>query len=289
LNKVIRSIAVIILLWIFQRIVSRLAYKKSKDIRVSYNLRKVSAYITFVLGLIIVGRIWFEGVQSIATFLGLVSAGLAIALKDLVADIAAWIFIIWRRPFGVGDRIHIGEHSGDVIDIRPFQFSIMEIGKWVDAEQSTGRVIHVSNGQVFTESLINYSQGFQFIWEEIPILITFESNWEKAKSILFNIVNKHAEQLGKGAEKQIKEASKKYMIFYNILTPIVYTSVKDSGVMLTMRYLVQPQKRRGTSQTIWEDILKEFAECTDIDFAYPTQRIYYNLKEGKEGTKPIFE
>lgn len=92
---------------------------------------------------------WFKGIQSLATFLGLVSAGLAIALKDLVTGLAGWIFIIWRKPFGVGDLIQIGNNSGDVIDIRPFKFIIMETGNWVDADQSTGRITHIPNSSVY--------------------------------------------------------------------------------------------------------------------------------------------
>ena len=76
------------------------------------------------------------------------------------------------------------------------------------------------------------------------------------------------------------------MIFYSKLTPTVYTSVRDCGVLLTIRYLCEPRRRRGTEQSIWEDILEQFAQCDDIDFAYPTRRFYNNVIEGKEGTKP---
>ena len=96
-----------------------------------------------------------EGLRSLGTFLGLLSAGLAIALKDVVASMAGWIFILWRRPFQLGDRIQIGDRAGDVVDLRLFQFTLLEIGNWVDADQSTGRSIHVPNGAVFTEPLFN--------------------------------------------------------------------------------------------------------------------------------------
>ena len=75
------------------------------------------------------------------------------------------------------------------------------------------------------------------------------------------------------------------MIHYNILTPAVYTTVKDCGVMLTIRYLCEPRARRSSEEKIWESILHEFNQCTDIDFAYPTQRFYNNLAEGKPGFK----
>ncbi len=81
----------------------------------------------------------------------------------------------------MGDRIQVGNFAGDVIDLRIFQFTLMEIGNWVDADQSTGRVIHIPNGKVFTEMLANYSKGFHYIWNEIPFLVTFESNWKKQK------------------------------------------------------------------------------------------------------------
>ena len=78
---------------------------------------------------------------------------------------------------------------------------------------------------------------------------------------------------------------KKFMIFYSTLTPAVYTSVKDSGVLLTIRYLIEPRRRRASSQAIWEDILDAFGNCNDIDFAYPTQRFYNNVSEGKDGAR----
>lgn len=233
------------------------------------------------------GRVWYEGFQSIATFLGLLSAGLAIALKDLLVNLAGWIFIMWRRPFEVGDRIQIGNLVGDVIDLRIFQFTLMEIGGWVDADQSTGRVVHIPNGKVFTEAQANYHKGFQYIWNEIPVLITFESNWKKAKGILQKVGIKHAEHLSASAEQRIKEASRKFMIFYSKLTPTVYTSVKESGVLLTIRYLCEPRRRRDSEEAIWEEILEKFAHCPDIDFAYPTRRFYNNLLERKSGTKPF--
>ena len=283
--KLLASFTAIILLWLGRKIVLKIVYKQKKDVRLRYRWRKVSAYVAFGIGLFLVGRLWFEGFQSISTYLGLLSAGLAIALQDPLVNLAGWVFIMWRRPFEVGDRIQIGATRGDVIDQRIFMFTLMEIGNWVDAEQSTGRVIHVPNGKVFKEALANYSRGFQYIWNEVPVLVTFESDWKKAKKILMRIGNKHAEHLSKSAEQKVKRAARKYMIFVSKLTPIVYTSVKDFGVMLTIRFLCEPRRRRDSEQAIWEDILDKFGKCDDIDFAYPTQRLYDNLREGKEGAK----
>lgn len=272
--KIIGSLVTIIALWLIRFIAIRLVNRNVEDQGAQYRWRKNLTYFSVFLGLLIIGRIWFEALGSVATFFGLLSAGLAIALREPVSDLAGWLFIIWRHPFKVGDRIQIGEVKGDVIDTRVFKFSVIEIGNWVKADQSTGRVIHVPNHKVFSEALANYTSDFQFIWNEIPVLITFESDWKKAKRILQEIADKHLEEFVNEAEQQVKKATKSYLIYYRYLTPIVYTDVKESGINLTIRHLTDPRKRRSLSQSIWEDILEAFNRENDIEFAYPTMRIY---------------
>ncbi|MEA3408944.1 MAG: mechanosensitive ion channel family protein, partial [Candidatus Eisenbacteria bacterium] len=266
--NLISTVVIVVVLWAARALVLRIVWRRSDDMKARYQWGKVSGYATVTTGALIIGRIWFAGFQSFATLAGLITAGIAIALKDLVANIAGWIFILWRRPFVVGDRVQIGEFAGDVIDIRVFQFSLLEVGNWVDADQSTGRVLHVPNGMLMTAPLASYSGGFQFIWNEIPILLTFESDWRKAKEILLKIGSEHAEHLSAKAAERVREASKKFMIFYSTLTPTVYTTVKNSGVLLTIRYLCRPRRRRSTEQAIWEDVLEQFAAVPGIDFAY---------------------
>jgi len=285
-ERILISVAIVLVLWLVRLLTLTVVNRRSDDVRVRYRWKKTSQYITMTLTIFILGMIWIKGFQSLATYLGLLSAGLAIALRELVANFVGWAFILWRRPFEVGDRIQIGDTAGDVIDLRIFQFTLLEIGNWVDADQSTGRVIHVNNGKIFTESLANFSKGFEYIWNEVAVLVTFESDWEKAKEILAEIAAKHGEELSTAAEEKVQQAARRFMIFYSKLTPTVYTSVRDCGVLLTIRYLCDPRRRRSTEQSIWEDILHAFADNDDIDFAYPTQRFYDNLSEGKPGTKP---
>lgn len=280
----ILTVLVVVFLWLVRKAVLRAALRRTDDVHANYRWRKSTAYFAFGIGVILVSRIWFQGLGSLSTMIGLVSAGIAIALKDALVNLAGWVFIVWRHPFVVGDRIEVGGVAGDVIDQRIFQFTLMEIGNWVHADQSTGRIVHVPNGRVFTDAVANYSKGFHYIWDEVGVLITFESDWQKAKQILQEIAVRHAEHLSAQAERRVREASKKFMIFYSKLTPIVYTSVEDSGVLLTLRYLTEPQKRRGRLEAIWEDVLRAFSEHDDIDFAYPTRRFYSNTQEGKPGT-----
>ncbi|HDP68382.1 MAG TPA: mechanosensitive ion channel family protein [Candidatus Marinimicrobia bacterium] len=280
--KFFNTFIIIFVLWLIRFILRRIIYRQTEDVKTRYVWMKTITYVVVLLGLIMVGSVWFKGFKELGTYLGLLSAGIAIALKDPLTNIAGWLFIMFRRTFTVGDRVQIGEKAGDVIDIRIFQFILLEIGNWVDADQSTGRVIYIPNGQIFTQAVANYSKGFQYIWDEINVLVTFESDWKKAKDIMLEIAKKHAEHLSKSAERRIREASKKYMIFYKNLTPTVYTAVKESGVQLTIRYLCEPRSRRSTQHAIWEEILESFAREKGIDFAYPTTRFYDNTAEGKQ-------
>ena len=284
--KLLLSVAALLLVGLSRRLALLVVARRTDDVRARYQWKKVSAYFAFLLTVLVLAWIWFQGFTAVATYFGLLSAGLAIALKEPIVDLVAWAFIMWRKPFEVGDRIQIGGHAGDVIDQRIFQFTLLEIGNWVAADQSTGRVIHVPNGRVFSDPVANYTRGFNFIWNEIGVMVTFESDWREAKRILEAIAEKHAAALDETAREEIRKASRRYMIFYSALTPTVYTSVEDSGVVLTMRYLCEPRKRRGSSQAIWEEILDRFGERDDIDFAYPTRRFYDNAREGKPGLMP---
>jgi small-conductance mechanosensitive channel len=271
-DRLLATLLIVGSLWLIQRITLALAYRRAQDPWLRYRWRKSVNYLTLLVGLVLIGRIWVEGVGSLATFLGLFAAGLAVALKDLVANLAGWAFIVWSRPFDVGDRIQVGAYAGDVIDLHLFQFTLNEIGNWVDADQSSGRIVHVPNGTVLSQPVANYDKGFRYIWSEIPVTITFESNWKKAKGILETIARRHAEQLTEQVEKELLEASRRYLIAYTKLTPIVYVRVADHGIRLTLRYLIRSRFRRGSENAIWQDVLDAFATEPDIDFAYPTTR-----------------
>lgn len=285
-SNLLETILIIVTLVAIHFAINVIVRRQTEDDSLRYKWRKNLAYFLSFIGFLLIGRIWFEGMASVATFFGLLSAGLAIALRDPVTDMAGWLFLVWRKPFTVGDRIEIADRKGDVIDIRFFKFTVLEIGNWTKSDQSTGRVIHIPNHYVLQNSIANYTSDFNFIWNEIEIIVTFESDWRKAKEIITEIVNSHSEDYVADAEQQVRRAKKSYLIQYKNLTPIVYTEVVDIGVKLTIRHLSHARRRRGLNQLIWEDVLDRFAKEGDIDFAYSTLRIYQNQIEGKPALKP---
>ncbi len=265
-SDLLAALLITLALLLARFLILKLVWHVTENIETRYNWKKVFNYLVSISIILILGNILFSDFIKFSTFLGLLSAGIAIALKDLIINIAGWIFILTRRPFTTGDRIQIGQHSGDVIDIHFFQFTILEIGNWVSADQSTGRIILIPNGKVFTDALANYNKGFDFIWNEIPVRITFESNWEKAKEILEAILLRHTEDQSASAQEKIKDASRSYIIRYSNLTPIIYTAIKDNGILFSLRYLCKPRTRRDSEHVIWQEIFREFAKHDDIKF-----------------------
>jgi len=140
---------------------------------------------------------------------------------------------------------------------------------------------------VLREPVANYETGFEYIWHEIPVLITFESNWRDAKAMLMEIAREKVGGLSDGAEAQIRRAAMKYMIYFKELAPTVYTTVRESGVMLTVRYIVKPRYRRDSEQEVWETILTEFAKRDDINLAYPTTRFYTESRVAGQAPIPV--
>ena len=279
------TVLLFVVLWAVRRVVLSLVRRRAPDdVRRLYQWRKGTTYAATVVAVLVLFRIWVGATGSLGTFLGLLTAGVAIALKDPLTDLAGWAFIIWRRPFATGDRVTIRGVTGDVIDQRVFQFTLLEVGTATGAGQSTGRIIHVPNGWVFSDSVMNHTGVFAYVWHEVAVVVTFESDWRAAKTILLEVAHECADHLSEDAERTLRRAAREYFIFYSKLTPTVYTSVVGEGVELTLRYLVAPRRVRGSEQDVWEAILDRFGARDDVDLAYPTTRFYSNDREGKAGT-----
>ena len=273
--KLVVTGAAIVGLAVVRWLVLAVVRRRIDDPTIWFRTRKLLSYLIPIVGFVLLVSIWVDG-NSVAAYVGFLTAGLAIALSDVLKNLAGWLFITTRRPFRIGDRVEIAGRKGDVVDIRAFRFSLLEVeGERVSAEQSTGRLLHVPNGLVFTNWLANYTEGFEYVWHEIPVLITFESNWEVAEVIIREVVEALSPSVSEmRAFEQLRETSSEYRISFTHLTPTVYLTVQDSGVLLTGRMLVDARTTRTVEQDAWKAILREFGERTDVELAYPTVRTY---------------
>jgi small-conductance mechanosensitive channel len=275
IRSVLLTIAAMVVIFLGRILILRIIHQAGDPGTESqYRARKIINYTATATFLITLAFIWVDAFENLPTYLGLVSAGVAIALADVLKNMAGWALILTRRPFQVGDRIEVKGLKGDVVDVRLFRFSLMEVGGWVDAEQSTGRLVHVPNGVVFNDPVSNYTEGFAYIWDELPVLVTFESDWKLAEELIHVVLSEEAPDVEGVAGSRIRETARTYSIRVGTLTPHVYVSVKDSGVLLTARYLVETRTRRGRADRIWRGVLDSFNAEPTVDLAYPTIRTH---------------
>jgi small-conductance mechanosensitive channel len=149
----------------------------------------------------------------------------------------------------------------------------MEIRGWVDADQSTGRLVHFPNAWIFQFAIFNYSRSFNFIWNEFPVTLTFSSDWRAAREIMLGFAEESAAIVEQQARKEIHHLSREFLVHYSILTPFVYVRIMENGIQLTLRYLCEVRKRRGSEHALAVSILDAFMEHGGIEFAYPALHI----------------
>ena len=131
-----------------------------------YKVRKFVAYSGYLSILLFVAILFEDRLGRLSFAIGVIGAGVAVALQDVVASIAGAFSIGFSKLYAVGDRIQIGETRGDVIDIGLLRTTLIETGNWVGKDLYNGRIARIPNSAVLKGYVFNYSQGFQFIWDE---------------------------------------------------------------------------------------------------------------------------
>ena len=271
--KAILSIGLVLAAHVITKLLQKIAQKSIKDLKRKFYIKKALYYLEVILILTLLLIIWFKKISAISTILGLFGAGLIVVLKDIIVSFFGWFFIISPKGFDIGDRIQVDDFKGDVVEIGIFSTVIQEVGNWVGGDQSTGRLITMPNHYIVTKHIINYTTAYNYIWNEVKFLITFESNWQKAQDALLKIVQDTISTDLREAEIALKKATRKYVLKTGVITPYVFINVADSGIELVARYLTNARKRRMTKDAINKAALTFINDSPDIDFAYPTMRL----------------
>jgi small-conductance mechanosensitive channel len=245
-----------------------LLLQRVKDTVSRYDLKKIAVGMVVFIGIMLLGRVWFPWFGTWVVFIGIILGAVIVALKEVLFDLAGWFYLVWRRPLEIGDWVAVGEITGEVFDLGRLQFSLLETSRWEEGKLRSGRIVHVPNGRIFRDKLVNYSKGYHYAWNEFTVRIALDSNWQQAKELLRRIVNRYIEAINRNNEPVIQQATAKHQLFYAKLAPEVYTRVVGAQIELTTRFLCEPDKRRITMHAIWEDVLREFTAANDIKFVY---------------------
>jgi small-conductance mechanosensitive channel len=270
-SVLIRLIITLVLLIIFYLLKKSICTFIDKSNFVSNDIIKYKKKFSLsinILSAIVIIPIWMYDSKGILTFLGIFSAGLAFAFRDVLASFLGWVIINTQKPFAIGDRIKIGNCLGDVLAVDWFYTTIIEVIE-IDNKtygQSTGRITYIPNIMVLTEKLINETNSFPFTWNELEINLTLKSNWKKAKDILTSIANDKVGDIEQEVKDSLIIASKTLPIYYENLSHTIYTSMKPGRVCLSVRFICKARNFRNLEHALMEDILVEFSKHEDIEF-----------------------
>jgi small-conductance mechanosensitive channel len=233
-----------------------------------YNLKRVAR---LVLGLMItfaVVTILFQNWYTAVVSLGLISLILGFALQTPITSFIGWIYILARTPYRVGDRIKIGDATGDVIDVSYLDTTLWEFGGDIlSTDHPTGRVIKFPNSKVLSTPVYNYSWPvFPYIWNEIKFSVGYETDLEFVADTMQRIA---AEEVGERMMKQVR-------VFRELLaqTPVDQLEVREHPAVIfrvnantwldaILRYLVHPKEAGRVKSRLIKRLLTELNAAPD--------------------------
>ena len=256
IGLILKTIIIIFLILVVEKIGIRII-KRTRDSKKEYNYTKKYKLIIRIIILSAIIIVWGKCIKNFLTLISLVSAAFTIAIRDLIFNFFCGIYIKIVKPFIVEDRIEINGYKGDVVNINTMNFEILEVSNVDTTGQSTGIIIHLPNSIIFNYPLKNYNKAFKYIWDEITIRIPLDYDVNKAKKVLYKIVNSNEiiKKIPPKLKKQINNVSNSYRIYYNQYDPIIYTKINEDHIELQIRYLIHPKKARYVESIISSDIL----------------------------------
>jgi small-conductance mechanosensitive channel len=269
----------VVLRWAARQVV-RLALRGRTHTSARFWARQGVNLATAVLVALGLVSIWFDNGLHAAAAIGLLTAGAAFALQKAITSLAGYFLILRGDIFTVGDRIVMGGVRGDVIGLGFLRTTILEMGQpagdedddvpvWVDARQYTGRVVTVTNSAVFDEPIFNYSREFTFLWEEIRVQITHESDHRKAERILLHAALEHSKDHRALGVEALQRMRRRFYVPNADLEPAVFYKLNSSWVELAVRFIVPTHGIRQIKSAISRQVLEQFQQ-EGIEFASTT-------------------
>ncbi|MDD5055667.1 MAG: mechanosensitive ion channel [Candidatus Peribacteraceae bacterium] len=261
--------AVIIDRLIRRRLIHKIGQKSKR-----YFLSKLASISIYVIAILwILSKLFAEHPGAVAS-LAIIGAGLAVAMQDIVKDVVAWFIIIQRRLYKLGNRITIGSHTGDIIDIGLLRTTMLEVstGGIFNAHERSGKTLYFPNSLLLREPVMNYNTTSDFMNVEMKVTVTYESDWRKAEELIRIILHKETLPFVEHARHQEDRRTALFFGSNDPGEPGVHIDIAGDGILFTLSFVVPIGKRRSVVTQISRDILEQFA-LAGIGIAYSTVRV----------------
>src|SRR6202167_4285452 len=224
-----------------------------------YKVRKLVVFSGYLSILIFLAFVFEDRLGRLSFALGVVGAGVAVALQDVLASFAGAFSIGFSKLYAVGDRVQIGKTRGDVIDIGLLRTTLLETGNWVSGDLYNGRIVRIPNSAVLKGSVFNYSQGFRFVWDEIKIPFTTISDCQFAREMLLRVAKEAIGEYLAEAQTSWKAISENYRSENPPLEPNVTLVVDAGSLEFSVSYVVDYAKRTAMKDQLFTKIVQEVA------------------------------
>ncbi len=290
-GKLVTTTVLLLVAVLGAAVAGRFAARRADDRYRKYYIRKIANYIFGIVALIATGILWRPFAGQLGLVLGLITAGLAFAMQELIGALAGWFNIVSGSIFKVGDRVQLGGVRGDVIDITPLRTKVMEIGSsveddaWVRGRQYTGRIVAVSNKMTFTEPVFNYSASFDFIWEELTVPVAYHDQWRDAERIMTEEAVRIS--TSQEAEAALIAMVERYPLARTDVEPRVFIKATDNYLELAARFVVPVRLARIRKDELTRRVLDRF-EQEGIAVASQTADVTLRPVTSPEADPPSF-
>jgi len=259
LEKCLAAVVGILLIHAIFRVLERTLPLRFGQVDARYKVHKFIVFAGYVTILLFLAILFGDRLGRLGVTLGVVGAGVAVALQDVVASIAGAFSIGFSKLYTVGDRVQIGDTRGDVVDIGLLRTTVMETGSWVSKDLYNGRIVRVPNNIVLKVPVFNYSQGFRFIWDEIKVLFTTASDCQLAREILLQATKEAIGEYLIEAQTSWKVMSDYYRGVNPPLEPTVTLAVNAGSLEFSVSYVVDYTKRTAMQDKLFSKIVQEVA------------------------------
>ncbi|MEM0518719.1 MULTISPECIES: mechanosensitive ion channel family protein [Aequorivita] len=248
LKKLSLSLFLIGLIFLISRIISKVVNNKTHLEGDRYNLLRIIRFLSIVFSFTVVISFLFESFYASIVSFGLFSLVVGFALQAPITSFIAWVYLIFRRSYLVGDRIQIKGFRGDVVEISYLDTSILECsGDYLVNDRRSGRIIRFPNSLILREEVINYSGSeVPFIWNETPVQVAYTSDLQFVEDSLLTAARTDF----KNRYPQL-EAQK-----YEKWQPAVYFRINANAWMeAVISYPVEPEDTTGRRNRILKHAL----------------------------------
>jgi small-conductance mechanosensitive channel len=262
---IIASIIFFIFLKLFHRYLAKKVKTKKQISNITVFLGLLKFLFIFFL-IIMVIALYYGTLGDLSFIAGLLTVALGFSLQRPISSVVAWLILITRRPFDIGDRIIISDIKGDVTNITLTHIFLDEVGGTIEGEERSGRRAMVPTNVIFEHAIINYTQQDDYILVEIITLITYESNLDKAEQLITAAVEKIMRPYWETFPERIEKK------------PHIRLQFRDSGIEVTIRYHTIAMKRNEIATNIRREIFHQIRQTPDVEIAYPHTELLFRNK-----------